>query len=73
MKIHKNITKGWRTTTVGLSAIAGGIFYLTHSEELDKVILFGLFGLGIALLLFPDDFVKIFKDFLIKNKDKNIP
>ena len=68
----KNIIKGWVTSLLGIA-----VCYLTYVEIKEGSFSFvweGLsgFGLGVTLLLAPDDFIKILKD-LVKNftkKDK---
>lgn len=69
---HKNIINSWKTSVIGIISILAGFYYLFTSEEIDKVIFFGSIGIGIALLLFPDDFIKIFKSFLNRNKNKDL-
>lgn len=68
----KNVIKGWVTSLLGVA-----ICYLTYVEIKEGAFSFvweGLagFGLGITLILAPDDFVKILKDLVgsFTKKDK---
>lgn len=68
----KNVYKGYITTLIGLA-----VCYLTYDQISKAHISFvweGLagFGLGMTLILAPDDFVKILKDLVssFTKKDK---
>lgn len=69
---HKHIISCWKTTLLGLIFIASAIMYLILKENHESLIIFGLIGIGIAFIFSPDILIDALKNFIIKNKNKEI-
>lgn len=67
----KNL-KHWKSTLLGIIFIVASIAYIVYIEDIDKIIFFGVLGLGIVLLFLPDTLISALRNFIKKNQNKEI-
>ena len=69
---HKNIFTCWKTSVLGLILISVAIMYLILKDTHEAVIVFGLIGSGTAFIFSPDILLDALKDFITRNKNKEL-
>ena len=69
---HKHIFACWKTTLLGLILIGVAIAYLILKDTHESIIVFGLIGAGVAFIFSPDVLLDAIKNFIIKNKNKEL-
>lgn len=64
--------KHWQSTVLGILLIIGAILYIMYGENIDRIIFFGVLGIGIALLFLPNTFIRGLRSLVKSNQDKEL-